>query len=239
MRFDEWLKLNTSLSDSSIYKYSHAVATISGEMLGAKVISKPLNEMESTELDIEITKIFFNDAFASKDATGNKMYSNALKQFRYFVSAVCETTDSVGATLVKIVEEDSTLVETEKKSIIMARRGQGQFREKLLQKYGHCIITQIDNPKLLIASHIRPWDVSNNEQRLSVSNGLLLSPTYDKLFDFGLITFDKTGKIYLSSFIGKENEKRLRLVAGMTFDIGYTTAMNDNLQFHNDVLFVK
>ena len=67
-----------------------------------------------------------------------------------------------------------------------------------MEKYsGSCIITGLDHPKLLVASHIKPWAVSTNAERLSVDNGLLLSATYDRLFDCGLITFKKTGK-YIS-----------------------------------------
>ena len=79
-----------------------------------------------------------------------------------------------------------------------------------MDKYhGSCVITGINHPKLLVASHIKPWVVSDNQERLQVDNGLLLSATYDRLFDSGLITFDKNGRIFLSSFIGTENEKKL------------------------------
>ena len=58
--------------------------------------------------------------------------------------------------------------------------GQGQFRKKVLQKYeSRCIITGIDNPRLLLASHIKPWAVSSNAERLNSENGLCLSPAYD------------------------------------------------------------
>ena len=40
---------------------------------------------------------------------------------------------------------------------------------------------------ILIASHIKPWRVSNNNERLDVYNGLLLLPNLDKLFDKGYI----------------------------------------------------
>ena len=112
--------------------------------------------------------------------------------------------------------------------------------KSLFEKYhGRCIITGIDHPKLLVASHIKPWAVSSNKERLSVDNGLLLSATYDRLFDSGLITFDKHGKIFLSSFIGAENTKRLNLSKDMCFNLRISGNMGEYLDYHNDVLFVK
>ena len=129
---------------------------------------------------------------------------------------------------------------TERKAIIQARVGQGSFRKALIEKYhGTCLITGINLPKLLVASHIKPWSVSSNAERLSVDNGLLLSATYDRLFDSGLITFDKSGKIYISSLVCDDNMARLRLTRDVRYDIMPSTAMREFLEYHNDFLFVK
>ena len=48
------------------------------------------------------------------------------------------------------------------------------------------------------ASHIQPWRDSSNEERLDPNNGILLTPTYDHLFDKHLITFTDDGKIIFS-----------------------------------------
>ncbi len=55
--------------------------------------------------------------------------------------------------------------------------------------------------EVLIASHIVGWKNSSNEERLDVHNGILLSPTYDALFDKHLISFENNGKIILSDSI--------------------------------------
>ena len=52
---------------------------------------------------------------------------------------------------------------------------------------------------LLVASHIKPWSDSNNNERIDKFNGLLLTPNLDKAFDRGYITFDKSGGIIISS----------------------------------------
>ena len=91
---------------------------------------------------------------------------------------------------------------------------------------------------LLRASHIKPWAVSNNEERLSVDNGLLLSATFDRLFDSGLITFKKDGTILISNLISKENIEKLHLIEGQVYDIKYNPGMDSYLKYHNEVIYV-
>ena len=160
------------------------------------------------------------------------------QQYRYFISLV---TDEIGDNAyIESIVWDKQIPETERKAIIQSRVGQGIFRKALLDKYhGRCIVTGIDHPKLLVASHIKPWAVSSNTERLSEDNGLLLSATYDRLFDSGLITFDRHGKIYLSSLIGIENIKRLGLSNNMCFNLMINMNMGEYLDYHNDVLFVR
>jgi putative restriction endonuclease len=45
-------------------------------------------------------------------------------------------------------------------------------------------LTGITDPALLRASHIVPWSDCNDEQRLDVYNGLLLSALWDAAFSF-------------------------------------------------------
>lgn len=236
--FYQWLSSTSKLAESSIGKYAGAVGTISRDMLSLGVIAKPLEDMSIFELDRAISSILNNTSFMDKNSRGNHMYSNALKQYRYFMKSTCGTRGLSDA--VATVEQDKTLSVTERQAIVQARIGQGEFRKALMDKYhGACVITGIDLPQLLVASHIKPWSVSDNSERLSASNGLLLSATYDRLFDNGLITFDRTGQIYLSNAIGTDNLKRLRLEKGMRFDLGICGNMLEFLEYHNDVVFVK
>ena len=236
--FSDWLSQNTDLSESSVGKYSGAVGTISKEMYQKGTIQKPLENMSPFELDLAIALTMGDSDFIAKNTRGNHMYSNALKQYRYFLNAVTEDVDDT--PYIESIKNDKQIPETERKAIIQSRVGQGAFRKSLFEKYhGRCIITGIDHPKLLVASHIKPWAVSSNKERLSVDNGLLLSATYDRLFDSGLITFDKHGKIFLSSFIGAENTKRLNLSKDMCFNLRISGNMGEYLDYHNDVLFVK
>ena len=94
--------------------------------------------------------------------------------------------------------EDQSIEETMKSTLIMARRGQGAFRERVKFFEGSCRVTGVDKPELLIASHIKPWATSDNEERLNGHNGLFLSPHVDKLFDSGFISFENNGEILVS-----------------------------------------
>ena len=237
--FAAWLSKSTKLAGSSVDKYARAVRTISQEMLDQQIIFKPILEMDSFELDIAMALIAGNAYFVDKNKRGNHMYSNALKQFRYYRNAE-GVNESSGDAYIATIANDASIPETERTAIVQSRVGQGQFRKQLMDKYhGRCVITGINHPKLLVASHIKPWAASNNQERLQVDNGLLLSATYDRLFDSGLITFDKTGKIYLSAFIGVENEKKLHLQTGNQYPLLVTNKMEHFLEYHADVIFVK
>jgi len=63
--------------------------------------------------------------------------------------------------------------------------------------------------ELLIASHIKPFSECNENEKYDLFNGLLLTPNYDKLFDKYLISFDKSGKILISSLIKKSDLEKL------------------------------
>ena len=74
-----------------------------------------------------------------------------------------------------------------------------KFRENVIKHMPQCPFTYISEYRLLVASHIKPWKVCINEQRIDEAddylNGLSLSPTYDWLFDQGYITFNDEGEL--------------------------------------------
>jgi len=79
-----------------------------------------------------------------------------------------------------------------------ARRGQHFFRETILNAYGlRCCISGINVPRLLIASHIKPWG-NFVATRLDPRNGLCLSSLHDAAFNWGLITLDEKFKVRVS-----------------------------------------
>ena len=234
-----WIKENTALSDSSIYKYSRAVNTISNEMQQKGIIPVGLFDMSVLQCDFYLPIILRDPDFISKNSTGNNMYSNALKQYRMFRTATSDMVINQSEVEDAILGYEN-LNETERTAIVKSRVGQGLFRKKLLEKYNStCIITRVSVKRLLIASHIKPWAVSDNEERLSDENGLLLSPTYDKLFDYGLSTFTNLGKIIVSSQLSVGDRTKLHLSTDREYELKMTSKMKEHLDYHRDIIFVR
>ena len=160
--------------------------------------------------------------------------------FRLYLNDIGNDLDrEIAEESVEQIENDTTIKETEKQQIIKARIGQGEYRTLIINKFKQCIITGIDDERVLIASHIKPWISSNNKERVNQENGLLLTPTFDKLFDRGFISFRDTGVIMLSNHFSDDNFKRIGLSIGDKFDIRLTTTMKPFLDFHRDTIFMK
>ena len=235
--FSAWMRENSTLSDSSVYKYTRAVNTISNEMKEKGVITESLLAMSALQLDIFVPLILHDPDFVVKNKRGDHMYSNALKQYRLFRNI--EAVEVVAHDEVtSVIEDYANLKETERDSIVKSRIGQGLFRKELIKKYNSsCVITGINEKKLLIASHIKPWAVCTNAERLSVENGLLLSPTFDKLFDCGLISFADSGRILISSQLSVEVVSKLHISVTDTFNLKASKELKQNLEYHRDVIF--
>jgi 5-methylcytosine-specific restriction protein A len=101
-------------------------------------------------------------------------------------------------------------VPTTKQSIITTRVGQGAYRKRIIHRWEYkCAVTGFHHQQALIASHIVPWRHADDDERLDVNNGILLSPTYDALFDRRLISFENSGQIILSEKIQTDAFKRI------------------------------
>jgi hypothetical protein len=95
----------------------------------------------------------------------------------------------------------------EAKRVVTEQRIRQQFfRRAVLSSYhGHCCMSGLSEPRLLIASHIVPWSIDRNN-RLNPRNGLCLSALHDKAFDRGLIALDDDFCVILSKELEQRNE---------------------------------
>ena len=93
------------------------------------------------------------------------------------------------------VEADVTIPETQRVQLAKARIGQGLFRKRVLLVDPSCRVTGVDDQRLLVASHIKPWRDASNAERINGYNGIMLSPHVDALFDEYLISFENEVKI--------------------------------------------
>jgi putative restriction endonuclease len=87
---------------------------------------------------------------------------------------------------------------TESLAVAKVRRGQQFFRQAILNAYAlRCCVSGIDLPRLLVASHIKPWS-DFPAHRLDPRNGLCLSSLHDAAFDGGLMTLDEASRVVVS-----------------------------------------
>jgi putative restriction endonuclease len=138
----------------------------------------------------------------------------------------------------KEIYQDLELSDTERTNQISARWGQGIFRESLLALDGACVITGITDPRLLRASHIKPWRLCKTAtDRLSPLNGLLLVPTLDHLFDRGLMTFDGEGRALISQTLSPADAEKLGFVGATA---KYPLDIHAQyLAFHRSEIFIS
>lgn len=121
---------------------------------------------------------------------------------------------------------------TERQGLVTSRVGQGAYRKSVLYRWNYrCAVTGYSKNEVLIASHILPWKDATNEQRLDVNNGILLSPTYDALFDQHLISFENSGKILLSERLLTTEYHKLG-VSGNEVITSFSTENHNYLEFH-------
>lgn len=66
-----------------------------------------------------------------------------------------------------------------------------------------CMLEKLEYP-VLIASHIKPFIKSNEDEAYDPNNGLLLSRTIDSLFDLKYISFSDEGEMLFSKRIGDD-----------------------------------
>ena len=128
---------------------------------------------------------------------------------------------------------------------IKTRVNQNVFRQMVISNYtGKCAISGIDIPELLVASHIVPWSI-NEEERLNPENGICFSALYDKAFDKGLIGIDEQYKILLSKNIKKNKEaiyydKYVDHLENQTLTLPQKyLPKKEFIQYHLDVIFQK
>jgi putative restriction endonuclease len=102
------------------------------------------------------------------------------------------------------IQADATVAETQRIQLTKARIGQGLFRNRVMSLGPHCRVTGVAEPRLLIASHIKPWRDSTNPERINGFNGIMLSPHVDALFDERLISFEDDGRMLVHSSLSND-----------------------------------
>lgn len=136
------------------------------------------------------------------------------------------------------IETSEKISDKKKVQLIQARIGQGEYRKKLLEDCMFCPITDVNDERLLVASHIKPWAKCDDKEKIDPNNGFMFTPTYDKLFDRGFISFDNDKKMLVSPWISPMNQKRLNIYEGKKIEkLQLNEKRKQYLEYHRENIF--
>jgi len=153
-----------------------------------------------------------------------------------FANAVEEEVEQYMAEKVRI---DIEIPETTRLAIVKARVGQGIFRDEVSKVEKHCRLTGVEDADHLVASHIKPWKDSDNRERLSGQNGLMLTPTPDHLFDKGFISFGDDGRLLYAARVNREALAKMK-VPEEGFSAGrFSPSQLEFLRYHRTYILKK
>ncbi|HET8614858.1 MAG TPA: HNH endonuclease [Actinomycetales bacterium] len=167
----------------------------------------------------------------------SKIDSTVEQQFAQELVAHGERLQRLGEDRVEAFLRRSALEATEKEALIAARRGQGRFREGVSYVEPECRFTGVRNPALLLASHIKPWfRCHTNGERLDPFNGLMLTPTFDRLFDRGLVTFSSDSRLVVSPSLPRDDIQKIHMDPAMSTP-RFRPEQQSYLAYHREHVF--
>ncbi len=151
----------------------------------------------------------------------------------------------IGEGLFSLIEYDESDLliydsetNTQRKAVVMTRIKQEELRNNALKILKICPFTEIDDKRLLITSHIKPWAFSNNRERLDINNVFLFSPLYDKLFDKGLISFTNDKKLLISKDLSLKNIENIGIFNNQIIDLLPISGREKYLEYHRNNVFL-
>ena len=115
-----------------------------------------------------------------------------------------------------------------------------QLKEESFSVYEgeKCMVEKLTYPTL-IASHIKPFIRSTEEEAYDPNNGILLSRNIDSLFDLGYITFSDEGEIIFANHL-KQDVKDFILNSNYSLDNRFINAKRiEYLEYHRNEVFEK
>lgn len=219
--FEKWL-----IDNNRPNRYAKTLLTIAKDLQKVNYYNNDLYLISDVTIAKKVKEDYLNyDEYFEKNKRGQNMYNSAFNRYIEFLENY-KSTPSLIDDIQEIID-NKIPISTEKQNLVKCRIGQGSFREKLIVLWQGCSVTNFKNIDVLIASHIKPWSESSNEERLDKFNGFLLTPNLDKLFDKGYISFDDNGKIIISStlknfeLLGISTEMRIPIKVEHTKYLNY------------------
>lgn len=159
--------------------------------------------------ELSLPNITFVSAVKLRDVEGRIRF-----YFRLFADFFGESVHPSKLQVDQASGEASDLSPEVQAELSRARNGQGEYRRRLLEECPCCPITLISDDRILIASHIKPWVESNAAEKVDPKNGFILTPTFDKLFDRGFMSFSDDRRMILSPFLSNMVYSKLGIADG-------------------------
>ena len=229
--FQAWVLANGK-SEKTAQNYASTVkGPLSQWAAEADLIAESLFDIEDHHSLVQVAKkIRSLDIFNDRNKKGKGMYSSALNWYCDYIEEWYQS--DITADIEDIYQQPA-VNKTVRESLVATRLGQGKFREGLISYWGQCAATGYKQHNMLIASHIKPWRASTNQERLDSFNGFLFIPNLDKAFDKNFISFKATGEILIST----ELEEPHRLGINASIKVALAEQHQGYLEYHRDILF--
>jgi putative restriction endonuclease len=180
---------------------------------------------------------------ASRNADEIEFYERKYNQLNHFKTILSNLDELVFINDELYFEEDAKVIfGSDLKKTMKIRDNylhllyKNQLKEETEEKEGKikCMVELLDYPSL-VASHIKPFIETEEEEAYDPENGLLLSRNMDILFDQGYISFTEQGKIIISSELSDDLK---RFLSGYGLNSKYLTDKRKSyLKYHTENVF--
>ena len=198
-------------NESSIRQINFLIQTLieQGKLLKEEIIALMLVDIETQD------DTFLNEKelqFYVKEAKNIGFINRKYNQISYLYNLLGKLDDLVFVKDDLYFREDAEqifgkdlLTDTKKRDPYLHRLYKNQLQEESEELYGNtqCMLEKLAYP-VLIASHIKPFIDSDENEAYDANNGLLLSRTIDSLFDLKYISFTDEGKMIFSNRISDD-----------------------------------
>ncbi len=204
------------------------------QIAGPRVYVNSTDQAYKIIIELSLPNITFISVIKLLDENGKLNY-----YFRLFADYFGEAEHPY--TIEKEQEQIEETIDDklERTQLYRARIGQGEYRKNLLALCPFCPITLVSDDRLLIASRIKPWVASNDIEKIDPLNGFMLTPTFDRLFDRGFLSFTNDKKTILSPFLSNMTYSKLGISDNKLFPHLPINGREQYLEYHRSEILKK
>lgn len=240
--YDTYLKSITDLpNEINIFSIHDVSDLVGGDPKRRRGYIRSDNEIWATWRNIVLPKISY---LSILKLIPEKMQGKEIKPSYYFrIFLDYQFRSIVHPQLATSLSEiTAKLVEQKRQTKTISRKGQSEYRRKVIDHMPQCPFTLITDEALLKASHIKPYAVCIKEgfenEALDYLNGLTLTPTYDWLFDQGYITFTDDGHLICGAQLSAYTWSKLNINPNAKNKLRiYPEGREKYLEYHRQFVF--